>query len=87
MWRRIKRSLIAFAWTVGGLVAFLTLMSLLLDYSAQTQYELAVKQARLDVMVAQEIYEAELTSHMEICTDMGAPAEVCIMAWVSGGKR
>ncbi len=87
MWRRIRRMLVALGLTVGGIVAFLVAFALLIDYSTQAQQRLAVDQARLDVMVAGEIYEAKMTAHMEICMSLGAPPEMCLMVWVSGGQR
>lgn len=86
MWWRIKRALIAFTWTVGGFVAFLALMGFLIDYSADLQHQLAIDQAHLDVMVAREIYEANMTTHMELCTGLGAPTEMCLGLWVSRGQ-
>lgn len=55
------------------------------DYELQQQ--LATNQARLDVMMAGEIYKAELGMYMEMCTGLNIPPEMCIMGWVSSGKQ
>lgn len=87
MWYKIKKSLIMLGLTAAIIGLFLSIMVLLIEMDHRYKMQRTVQQAHIDVATAQEIYKAEMNVYMKMCMVIGAPKELCLMTWISGGKR